>query len=187
MPRKPMIAGNWKMNANRDQAISLARDIRASSDGETAIDKVVCPPYLYLFDVRGARRVHRQPVRGAQLAVAGLGVDADDLVVLHQQAPDRHGHPAALARVVVDARELPALPANRHQLVERRAVDQVPRVVRLLIKKIRRERRGIDGVRAQVFLDALGRELGLTDRVEAVDEFVDRPHAAAQRSIVVSP
>jgi hypothetical protein len=45
-----------------------------------------------LFDVRGARRVHRQPVRGAQLAVAGLGVDADDLVVLHQQAPDRHGH-----------------------------------------------------------------------------------------------
>jgi triosephosphate isomerase len=54
MKRTPLIAGNWKMNANREQAISLAHDIRVSSDTVTAVEKVVCPPYLYLFDVRAA-------------------------------------------------------------------------------------------------------------------------------------
>jgi triosephosphate isomerase len=54
MPRRPMIAGNWKMNANREQAVDLARDVASGSRGVTSVDKVVCPPYLYLFDVRAA-------------------------------------------------------------------------------------------------------------------------------------
>ena len=62
MPRTPMIAGNWKMNANRDEAIALAREIRTSSDTQTTVEKVVCPPYPYLFDVRSA-------LKGSSIAV----------------------------------------------------------------------------------------------------------------------
>jgi triosephosphate isomerase len=49
-----MIAGNWKMNANRAEARALATGIRGFSDAITTVEKVVCPPYLYLFDVREA-------------------------------------------------------------------------------------------------------------------------------------
>lgn len=54
MPRTPMIAGNWKMNTHREEAISLVRDIRACTDAVTSVETVVCPPFLYLFDARAA-------------------------------------------------------------------------------------------------------------------------------------
>jgi triosephosphate isomerase len=47
-----MIAGNWKMNTHRDDAGALARDILSRVDHVAGVDKVVCPPFPYLFDVR---------------------------------------------------------------------------------------------------------------------------------------
>ncbi|HEX5479441.1 MAG TPA: triose-phosphate isomerase [Dehalococcoidia bacterium] len=54
MGRTPLIAGNWKMNLLRDEAIALARGIRERTDGIGGIDKLVCPPYLFLGEVRDA-------------------------------------------------------------------------------------------------------------------------------------
>jgi len=65
MARIPMVAGNWKMNTLRDDAIALARGIRASSAGVTGVEIVLCPPFVYLNDVRAA--IDGSPLRlGAQ-------------------------------------------------------------------------------------------------------------------------
>jgi triosephosphate isomerase len=49
-----VIAGNWKMNTLRSEAVSLARVLRESIDAVAGVEKVVCPPFPYLLDVRGA-------------------------------------------------------------------------------------------------------------------------------------
>ena len=41
MARMPLIAGNWKMNLLRDEAIALARGIRERTDGAGGVDKLV--------------------------------------------------------------------------------------------------------------------------------------------------
>src|SRR5438046_9853911 len=52
--RTPLIAGNWKMNTLRDEAITLARGVRDRSAGIAGVEKVVCPPYIHLHDVAAA-------------------------------------------------------------------------------------------------------------------------------------
>jgi triosephosphate isomerase len=49
--RKPLIAGNWKMNLNGEQATLLARTISDQSPGYGAVDLLVCPPFVYLKTV----------------------------------------------------------------------------------------------------------------------------------------
>ena len=49
--RKPLIAGNWKMNLNGEQATALARSISDQSPGYGAVDLLVCPPLCYLKTV----------------------------------------------------------------------------------------------------------------------------------------
>ena len=54
MARTPMIAGNWKMNTLRQEALSLARALRERADGIAGVEKVVCPPFVFLHDVKQA-------------------------------------------------------------------------------------------------------------------------------------
>ena len=46
--RKPLIAGNWKMNTNGESAGALAQAISDASPGYGAVELLVCPPYCYL-------------------------------------------------------------------------------------------------------------------------------------------
>ena len=52
--RKPLIAGNWKMNTTSKSAYALAKAISEASPGYGAVDLVVCPPAPYLAAVRDA-------------------------------------------------------------------------------------------------------------------------------------
>ena len=54
MTRTPLIAGNWKMNLLRDDALALARAVRERADTVAGVEKLVCPPYVFLHDVRRA-------------------------------------------------------------------------------------------------------------------------------------
>lgn len=54
MARTPMIAGNWKMNTLRQEALSLARALRERADGIAGVEKIVCPPFVFLHDVKQA-------------------------------------------------------------------------------------------------------------------------------------
>jgi triosephosphate isomerase len=54
MPRTPIIAGNWKMNTLRGDALALVRGLRERADGIVGAEKIVCPPFVFLHDVRDA-------------------------------------------------------------------------------------------------------------------------------------
>lgn len=63
--RKPIIAGNWKMNKTADEALAFVRDIRNGLNSITAVDSVVCPPFVALPTVSEALKGSRIGV-GAQ-------------------------------------------------------------------------------------------------------------------------
>lgn len=49
--RKPLIAGNWKMNLDGAGASGLARAISDASPSYGKVDLLVCPPFVYLKTV----------------------------------------------------------------------------------------------------------------------------------------
>jgi triosephosphate isomerase len=51
MRRTPVIAGNWKCNMRLDTAFDLASGIRERVEEIEGIEKVICPPFIYLVTV----------------------------------------------------------------------------------------------------------------------------------------
>ena len=49
--RKPIIAGNWKMNKTNKEAVALAKELKKSLKGIKNREIVVCPPFTALSDV----------------------------------------------------------------------------------------------------------------------------------------
>ncbi len=54
MNRKPIIAGNWKMNKTLDEALALVRGVREGVQDIDSVETVVCPPFISLVTVAGA-------------------------------------------------------------------------------------------------------------------------------------
>ena len=52
--RKPMMAGNWKMNKSIDEAVALATAIKSAVNDVNSVDRVVCPPFIDLPAVQAA-------------------------------------------------------------------------------------------------------------------------------------
>lgn len=46
--RKPYLAGNWKMNLDRESSLSLARTLAQHLGERTDVDVAVAPPFVYL-------------------------------------------------------------------------------------------------------------------------------------------
>jgi triosephosphate isomerase (TIM) len=49
--RRPMVAGNWKMNGSRAENKALVEGLLAGGAIDESVDCLVCPPYVYLADV----------------------------------------------------------------------------------------------------------------------------------------
>jgi triosephosphate isomerase len=81
--RKPMMAGNWKMNKTVDEAVALAAAIKDAVDHVSSVDRVVCPPFVDLPAVQkvlagsniavGAQNVH-WAANGAYTGEVSLGM-----------------------------------------------------------------------------------------------------------------
>jgi triosephosphate isomerase len=52
--RRPLIAGNWKMNTDRTAAVDLASGIAQRAGEVPNVDLLVCPPSIYLLPVHDA-------------------------------------------------------------------------------------------------------------------------------------
>jgi triosephosphate isomerase len=50
--RLPIIAGNWKMNTTVDEAVALVRDMLGGLEDNSGVEKVVCPPFVSLAEVK---------------------------------------------------------------------------------------------------------------------------------------
>lgn len=46
--RKPIIAGNWKMNKTLGEAVSFAEEVKTSLPSSDKVDAVICSPALFL-------------------------------------------------------------------------------------------------------------------------------------------
>lgn len=49
--RRPIVAGNWKMNGSRDSAAELIENILAGINGIEDTEVVICPPFILIPDV----------------------------------------------------------------------------------------------------------------------------------------
>ena len=47
-PRRPIVAGNWKMHGTRGAAAALARAVVEALDALATVEVVLCPPYTAL-------------------------------------------------------------------------------------------------------------------------------------------
>ncbi len=52
--RTPVIAGNWKCNLRLDSAYQLASGLRERIEDIEGVEKIVCPPFIYLATVEVA-------------------------------------------------------------------------------------------------------------------------------------
>lgn len=52
--RRPIVAGNWKMNTTLGEATHLAAGVRDAVAGRAGADVVLCPPFISLAAVRDA-------------------------------------------------------------------------------------------------------------------------------------
>jgi triosephosphate isomerase len=70
--RRPIVAGNWKMNGLRAAARALAADVELASGGVPAVDLVVCPPSVHITEVEEqVRAAAGKEGRGPRVAIGG--------------------------------------------------------------------------------------------------------------------
>jgi triosephosphate isomerase len=97
MARTPIAAGNWKMNLLREEALALARSLRDVAGDVRGTETVVCPPFLYLHDIRallegsnirvGAQDVYWEE-KGAftgEVSVTQVAEAADYVIIGHSE------------------------------------------------------------------------------------------------------
>ena len=102
--RIPVAAANWKCNTRLDSAVALARGLRESIDGVDGVEKVMCPPFVYLPSVGEA-------LRGSSLRLGSQDVHwEDDVAVTGEVGPQMVAEFAAYAIIGHSER--------RHQLGE---------------------------------------------------------------------
>jgi len=69
--RKPIIAGNWKMNKSVAESISLAKELKENLQNVEGREVVICPPFTSLFPVA-------EELRGTKITLGAQNLFAAD-------------------------------------------------------------------------------------------------------------
>jgi triosephosphate isomerase (TIM) len=69
--RKPLIAGNWKLNKTVPEALELAGSLKQDLADGDRVDLLVCPPYVALYPVA-------ELLRGTAIALGGQDLFWED-------------------------------------------------------------------------------------------------------------
>lgn len=69
--RKPLVAGNWKMNGSREQAVELVSELIQGLDDHVSCEIAICPPFVYLADAT-------RELRGSGIALGAQDVCAEE-------------------------------------------------------------------------------------------------------------
>jgi len=143
--RRMMVAGNWKMHGSRSESAALAGDILRSDLGDGGPEVLVCPPFVYLWEVGrqlrdsnvalGAQDVCAEPVgahTGEVSAAMLRDVGCTHVIVGHSERRALYGEDDALvARKFVAAQHeglVPILCVG--ETLEQRDAGQTEEVVR---------------------------------------------------------
>lgn len=112
--RKPLVAGNWKMNGHRAMAVDLCAEVRDCSQHRDHVDIVLCPPYT-LLDM--AKRI----LEGSTVLLGAQDVDANDNGPFTGQISAGMLKDMGCDFVIVGHSERRALYAETNQLVAKKA------------------------------------------------------------------
>jgi triosephosphate isomerase (TIM) len=69
--RRPLVAGNWKMHGNRQDAARLVGELLARGIGGGGADIVVCPPFVHLAEVG-------RQLEGGRIAIGAQNACAEE-------------------------------------------------------------------------------------------------------------
>jgi triosephosphate isomerase len=157
--RRMMVAGNWKMHGSRAESAALAGEIVRSNLGDSGPEVLVCPPFVYLWEVGrqlrdsnvalGAQDVCAEPVgahTGEVSAAMLKDVGCTHVIVGHSERRALYGEDDALvARKFVAAQHeglVPILCVG--ETLEQREAGQTEEVVRRQLDAVL-EVAGVDG------------------------------------------
>jgi triosephosphate isomerase len=79
MARRPLIAGNWKMNGLTKDGVALARDVTAGAPAGAAVELLVCPPATLVAPVAAALAGSAVGVGGQDCHAAASGAHTGDI------------------------------------------------------------------------------------------------------------
>jgi triosephosphate isomerase len=65
--RKPVLAGNWKMNMTNSESVDFVRSIRRGLDNVKGVERVLCPPFTALATI------------SELLSATGIGLGAQNM------------------------------------------------------------------------------------------------------------
>ena len=80
--RKPILAGNWKMNKTAEEAVTFVREVRFALNQIEGADVVVCPP--------GVKHWHGAAADGAMTHLAVTGSVDGKTVTWMEKVTDEH-------------------------------------------------------------------------------------------------
>ncbi len=69
--RKPLIAGNWKMNTKLDEAVNLVQAMLPELDNIAGVEKVLCPPFISLSAIK-------ELIRGTSIQLGAQNIHFED-------------------------------------------------------------------------------------------------------------
>lgn len=117
-PRRPLIAGNWKMNGLREDGLALASNLarRLTAERAAAFDLLVCPPFTLIAEVGpaiadsgvllGAQDCHAR-TKGTHTGDISAGMLADlgcaFVIVGHSERRSDHGENDADVKAKAEA------------------------------------------------------------------------------------
>jgi triosephosphate isomerase len=149
--RRMMVAGNWKMHGSRAESAALAGEIVRSNLGDSGPEVLVCPPFVYLWEVGrqlrdsnvalGAQDVCAEPVgahTGEVSAAMLKDVGCTHVIVGHSERRALYGEDDALvARKFVAVQHeglVPILCVG--ETLEQREAGQTEEVVRRQLEAV---------------------------------------------------
>ena len=66
MNRKKIVAGNWKMNTNFNEALELLNFIQINSSSSPQVEKILFPPFAFIISIKDALSITNNIKIGAQ-------------------------------------------------------------------------------------------------------------------------
>jgi triosephosphate isomerase (TIM) len=135
--RRPLIAGNWKMNGLVADGLALAGDLAGRMGGDVAFDMVLCPPFTLISKVVGMVAASGIAVGGQDCHGAEKGAHTGDtsawmlkdlgcshVIVGHSERRTDHGETDETVRAKAEAAHqagLTAIVCIGETLAERKA------------------------------------------------------------------
>lgn len=77
--RRPLVAGNWKMNGSRAENAALVEALVAGDSGADGAEVLICPPFVYLWEVGRQLRDSSLALGGQDLCAAANGAHTGEV------------------------------------------------------------------------------------------------------------